>query len=330
LVGVLLASVLNLISSASPPAERQVFLGMLANADTIEALTVRSSISAAVDFDTLGLPGWHMWTPGSDLLENEYVLRTAAPALPKLRVALIAIPPVAFQSLNTDCGASDVRRLQFRAAGPRLADGTIDGDWLDLAIAWALPLVRDDQWRDPVALLLGWIGLPIQTPSGLMARGGRWLPLLRAEDRQRRRAEAAPAAAPLFACVLATLAADPGAPSRLAEAPPRIARLLATRGVRAVFYTPPVSPEYEMIYDTRRPSGVLDGRDEMRRIAAADGLIYIDLSRNPALERDLDPEFYDPIHLTVRGAVRYTRWLRREMEARGALPLIPPAAAPPR
>jgi len=323
-IGILIAGALDQISKSVPPAARLVFLGMLHHASDIEALTVGTSISTAVDFPTWGAPGWHMWTPGSDLLENEYMVRTAAPALPKLRVVFIAVPPVAFQWLSTARGAPEVRRQQYLATGPLLSNGTIDHDWRDLAIAWALPLIRDDQWRDPIADGLVQTGLRVEQPSTLMTREGRWLPLTTAANIDARAAAARRSAPTVFGGVLATLAADPDAPRRLAMAPGRIARFLGARGVRAVFYTPPVAPEYEAIFDRQRPREITDARVEMRRIAAQQGLIYVDLSRDPALVAALNGLFYDPLHLTVAGASVFTARLRQELQARHALdPMTP-------
>ncbi len=331
-IGLLIAGSLNLISNADPPAARQVFRGMLAHANDIEALTVGSSISTAVDFGALGMRGWHMWTPGSDLLENEYILRAALPKLPNLRVVLIAVPPVAFQWLNTARGAPEVRRQQYLAAGPSLADGAIDGDWSDLAIAWALPLVRDDQWRDLIAAGLARVGLPVERPTALMTQDGRWLPRTRAADLGARRLATPGAAATTFASVEATLAADPKAPARLAAAAPRIARLLSARGIAAVFYTPPVAPEYEAIFDHRTVGQISDARADMRRIAAANGLTYIDLSRDPEMIRAVNGLFYDPVHLTVAGASVFTARLEQELQAHHTLNQMtaPARQAPPR
>src|SRR5262245_13259672 len=85
---------------------------LLAQGDRIRALSVGSSHSLAIDFEALGLPGYHVWTLGQDLFEVETQLRWLLPRLSKLETLLFA---VSFGSFHRDNGAcTDVERGMAR------------------------------------------------------------------------------------------------------------------------------------------------------------------------------------------------------------------------
>ena len=67
--------------------------------DEIEAIALGNSHGHSIDFEALGLEGFHLWTLGQDLFETEALLRTFAPRLPRLRAVLL---PVGFGSFTTD------------------------------------------------------------------------------------------------------------------------------------------------------------------------------------------------------------------------------------
>ena len=65
----------------------------------VEALFVGNSLCCCADFDALGMPGYELRHPGSDLFEAAYVVRRALPHLPNLRAVMI---PMGYMALHWD------------------------------------------------------------------------------------------------------------------------------------------------------------------------------------------------------------------------------------
>lgn len=60
-------------------------------AGAIEAVTIGYSLNAAIDFDALGMNGYHLWRPGGDIYEAEAILNHVIAKTPNLKVVFMAM-----------------------------------------------------------------------------------------------------------------------------------------------------------------------------------------------------------------------------------------------
>ncbi len=304
---------LNRLSRAVPPDEVAVWQGLQARAATVEVLAIGSSLASAIELSELGLEGHLMWTPASDLFENEYTLRLALSQAKRVKLVLVALTPVSLNWSSAARGEDETRRRHYLIGGGDPRHGLIDGDWRNMAIAGALPLVRHDQWRAPVSAGLRVVGIPAP-PLATLVRDGAWIRLttdraggLTEEDRR------------LIAWQLRGLAAfaarPPGESDRLLATLPRMAALAHAHGARIAFFTPPVAPDY---LAAMRAAGMPDARPALTALAAREGFAYFDLAEDTEITGD-GRNFFDSHHLNVTGARAFTRRLKAMLERAGLL-----------
>jgi hypothetical protein len=313
LFGVALIWGLNRISQAVPPDEVAVWQGLQARAERVEVLGIGSSLASAIELSELGMDGHLMWTPASDLFENEYTLRLALAAAPRVKLVLVALTPVSLHWSSAARGEDETRRRHYLMGGGDPRAGVIDGDWRNLAIAGALPMVRHDQWRAPVSVALRALGVPAP-PLPTLVQDGAWIRLtshreggLTEEDRRligwQQRG-------------LAAFAARPGGESeRLLATLGRMAGMARAQGARIAFFTPPVAPDY---LAAMRAAGMPDGRAAFAAAAAREGFFYYDLAEDAAIAAD-GRNFFDSHHLNVTGARVFTQRLRAMLARDGVL-----------
>ena len=93
---------------------------LLDKAETIQALSVGSSHSGAINFEVIGEEGFHYWKGGGDILEIQYRLKTLLPRLPTLQRVYISVPYSYFTSDNSRSRPkfADLRRRQMYATLP--------------------------------------------------------------------------------------------------------------------------------------------------------------------------------------------------------------------
>lgn len=97
------------------------------NAESIEALSVGSSHSGAIDFETLGENGFHFWRSSGDLYEVQYQLKSLLPYLPHLNKVYISVPYGFFLFDNSSRPeVTNVRRREMYATLPSWS--YIEGD----------------------------------------------------------------------------------------------------------------------------------------------------------------------------------------------------------
>ncbi|HEX7242280.1 MAG TPA: hypothetical protein VF263_18480 [Longimicrobiaceae bacterium] len=272
------------------------------SADSLEALAVGNSHNLAIDFDALGMRGFHIWQGGTDPFELEYQLRYLMPRVPRVRTVLIPASYFLFVSDNAALvteDRSDLRR-SFYAAQPQ--PRWIAGDFTHFLEAHAAPVARPDHWLGVVK------GLATGQRVGVPTERSYCRPVLLTADSL---AKDAAKRLELHRGLYTEMSQNH--PRLADDAQAALARAvdgLRERGVRVVFFTPPYYHLYERGFDPRV-------RDDMRRrmaaLASRPGVEWHDLSQDPALTRD-PANFMDGDHLSCRGAAAFSRRLRAEMK----------------
>lgn len=120
---------------------------LLANRNEIEAISVGHSGNRALDFETLGLKGFHLWKGGTDFFETKFVIEIVVPLLPNLEVIFIPISPFGAFHDNSDVRSrADLRNRYYIIYEKLSHDKLINNDYRNYLLAKLAPLVRGDHW----------------------------------------------------------------------------------------------------------------------------------------------------------------------------------------
>lgn len=313
-LGLLLLAGLYVLGRQFPPYEKHhVRVSyLMAHRDSVEALTVGHSQSRAIDFDAMGVRGYHLWRPSSDLFEVDYLLRAVVPELPDLKVVFIPVSYGAFHHSNADIQSTDmseIRRVYYAIAPSWRSFRPIDGDVKNLVLGKLSPVVRPDHWHYVVESLLdGHLrsmvteprypdGFPdprrytAWDPDSFYTAVGEWT-----ADKHVRNADE-------------VLASDPDVPERAYRVVRDLARDLQRRGVTPVFYTPPYSDVYHRRFMELRPERVAETQTLMARLIEETGAVYLDFAQDSSFTHQY-ALFYDDHHLNATGARRFSAQLR--------------------
>lgn len=291
-----------------------------ARAARVQAVSVGNSHTGAVDFQTLGWTGMHLWDPGQDPFESAFMVRYAAERAPRLRYVLMTAS-YGFERLDnavlTSRDYSGVRRGMYLRTGAR---HFIPGDrnlWIS---AWLSPVVRTDQWQRVAARLMG----RPEPPLALAEDGKRLMPeppLLSADSlAEHGRMQGGVHAARYGE----SLRNDSTVPTRSMAALESLARDLRARGIVLVLYTPP----YHRAYLREVPAEVVEGtRRALQPALRHPNVVWLDFGSHPAFSTR-DDLFKDSDHLNPAGSRAFSALLRRcidALPAAGGGGTMPPA-----
>jgi hypothetical protein len=286
---------------------------LLAESDAITAVTLGNSHNEAIDFDALGMRGFHLWRPGGDLEEASYLASTLLPRLPKLRRVFLAVSYGMFRVENGDSNDRAVVRREMYAAVP--SSRMLSGDLKSWVVGKLHPYLQ----LDLVARSDHWEGV-----AGALLPGDR-RPRLQHAPRDEYGQYVRPAylrcVAPPTAALgaLATErvrkvlgtngAADRHTGARAVAALRDVLRTMAARGVQVVLYTPP----YTQAYTRAFPPAVRDETTATaRRLARQFGAQYLDLSMDPRFTTRTEL-FTNTDHLNRCGAEEFSVALRTSL-----------------
>jgi hypothetical protein len=155
-VGLLIFSTLYFISETVAPiygSHKERMRLMRKNAPDIEAISAGNSHSLALDFETLNLRGFHLWSIGSDLFEVNYLLNAVVPLLPNLKVVLLNISPMAFGHDNRLTGGHN-RLVQYAVTPTMRSWKLINGDVKNFVHGKLSPIIREDNWNGIVRAMI--------------------------------------------------------------------------------------------------------------------------------------------------------------------------------
>jgi len=281
---------------------------LLEHADRVEALSVGSSHSLAIDFQAAGVPGYHVWTLGQDLFEVESQLRWLLPRLPALKTLVFAVSYGSFHRDNGACTDKErgMARRDFYASSPgygRIADDSLE--WFKGIMT--SQLVTPDHWGDVLAALVKrWQG---ETPARRQYRNemyadGRFgSPSAAVRDdawlANEARTESLPRHMRLQQNMLDN---SPDLPERAAACFGRILDLAEQHGLRVIFYTPPYHPAYVAGFDAATRQATLD---TLAHFVATRGIEYHDYSQDEAFV-GCSECFVNSDHLSPEGSRRFS------------------------
>ena len=268
-------------------------------APRVEVASLGNSHARAIDFDALGVRGFHFSLGGSDLFEAVRLFRHARRRLPALREAYVVVSPR--QVVNS---AFPERHGRRRSVYVQTGDyRPMSGDWRLALTSPLSPLARDDHWA---AVFSGSGDKPAFGPDGALLN-----------ERPQRSFEAIKSEGPRRAAYHGDLArrSEEAYPGLCAD----LGRLLETLveesvGLRLVLYTPPYPRAYyEAVVG---PPATCDLRPVAARLAGAYAhVFYLDASTS-ALSDDL-VLFLNADHLNDAGAAAFSAMLRDTMATVG-------------
>ncbi len=120
---------------------------LIANREQIEAISVGHSGNRAIDFETLGLNGYHLWKGGTDIFETKFVIENVVPLLPNLKMIFMPISPFAAFHDNSDVNSrADLRNRYYIIYDQLSKSQLISGDYKNFLLAKVAPLIRGDHW----------------------------------------------------------------------------------------------------------------------------------------------------------------------------------------
>jgi len=114
--------------------------------EDIEAITLGSSHSVAIDFKILGLKGYHLWDFGEDLFESEYKVRYILDQLPQLKTVFLNVPYPIFVHDNARSYLGSIYKNRAKLHYVTQQFELIQGDVNAFAKGKLAPLARYDHW----------------------------------------------------------------------------------------------------------------------------------------------------------------------------------------
>lgn len=299
------------------PAVKFRYENLFRQSGEIEALAVGHSHCRAIDFDELGVRGYHVWEGGGDAFETEYIIRKLLPRLPRLKMVFY---PVSYFTYYFDNASSEnedrnSNRIKTYAYCPGWT--WIRGDWRNFIKGKLINVIRPE--RDYLFELVyktpppaGPVHLRLQDGAASAPGLYKWRPLeeLISLSETNRAAEHQ------------NLIRDMGKNHRrLTEdaraSVERTIKLLQKNDVRVVFFTPPYFYRYTELFD----SELLHVHKTITaEICDKYGITHYDYSVDPDFIRD-HRMFRDEDHLNLKlGAPEFSRRLRERLEKDGLLP----------
>ena len=288
-------------------------------ADEIEALSVGNSHSLALDFETLGQRGYHLWRPSGDLFEARYQLEALVPSLPNVHTVYISTSYGLFRWDNgADPEREFIRQEMYSilpAATP--APGDLDNFMLG-KFRSVFPfdyLIRADHWKNVFrGLLVGREGSQ-QADRFRRETDGQELntrfvecTLLRDEEL----AEVAERDVATYEGRMSTMSAGNTHLQRdTYRATVELIQFLQERDIRVVFYTPPY---YESYIELTDPAMIEEMKQIMSRLQQEYGVEYYDLSADEELISD-SRLFLNTDHLNLCGARVFSARLKQLMKS---------------
>ena len=292
---------------------RQRIAQLMAQAPSIEAINVGPSHNRAIDYETLGVVGYHGWFGGSDMKETTYFLKNMLPQLPKLRLVMICIAPT---SLHLDNGLvpnhqRNRHKIYFVTPGLQSWE-PISGEWQELIIGKLANVVRDDHWRAVFRSSSTDSGEEEDAENeGEIYRHGRpkknddhrFIPGPDVEYKAREYV-----ASKRVKPVIETLRGNPRIAADLTERLDRTLALLKAEGIEVLLFTPPYTDYYYNSLKQLLPDVVEENRRIVHDLAIKHKVRYIDFRENPDFAQNYQM-FFNIDHLNIYGAEAFSHIL---------------------
>lgn len=309
-VGLVLLAVMNHFYWRLHPVAGVIedrFMRALGDSSHVEAITLGHSHNLAIDFKALGVQGYHLYIPGSDLLEVELLDEQLADRLPRLRYVLVPLNLLFWLHDNEVTGnlasrghlCNALKLMDSKACLKRWPKVYLQG--------MLFPVMAPDHGAAMVkamidrALGMGAIeydeaspfpaGAPMMDGVKAVSEHGR-MTAIREIDRARQSADRYGEILPV-----------------IEQAIQRMVARARARGVRLIFFTPPYSDSYLETYQTEAAALLQQRMGIISLLRERYDIEYYDFSRD---ERHIHDHslFQDGSHMNRDGAKKFTAILR--------------------
>src|SRR5690554_4003995 len=282
-------------------------------ASEIEVVTLGHSHNVSIDFDAMGVDGFHLWTASADPFETKYWAEYAVPKLPNLKYVLIASSYWVFRRDNT-AGAPTVpsyfpeKRRELYAVTNSVR--FIKGDFSYFVKGKLAPIVRVDHWKGIVDQLI--TGAEKTRKS---ARDGKvdYHPADTVSAEALRK-DAEEQVAHDLMLQTAMVADHKNLVQDAFDTFDEMAAYLNKRGVKVIFFILPFYVAYNERTD--KPTA-----EEMRRLMRQladkhENVVYYDFSTHPSFT-EVSEYYFDSTHLNVGGSKVFSQFFREQLENDG-------------
>jgi len=309
IVGVGLALALNWVGETLAPVHMQHKARMqqlLDRASEIEALAVGHSHNLAIDFDALGLNGFHLWIVGSDMFETRYLLNSIIPLLPNLKTVFIPVTPYTFLHDNSFHPKGVIIRHVYYATTPTYRSFLpVRNDFRNWVMGKLCGIARHDHWQGVVESTFdrsfhGGNG-PHQPSEARISKNGKIGPSFENSMAGCAKTKRFDELQQYIRLSKKVYEEHPGLPETVYAALTDIAQMLGENGIRPVFYSAPVVHDFRA-YLQREEGTVLElGKTYMERLEREFDIQYYDFFSDTLFANQ--PEyFHDEDHLNTLGA----------------------------
>ncbi len=299
------------------PAVKIRYDNLFRQSADIEALAVGHSHCRGIDFETLGIRGYHVWEGGGDAFETEYIVRHLLPRLPNLKV--VFLPASYFLYYFDNAASADDDRNSNRIKTYAYCPGWtwVRGDWRNFVKGKLINVIRPG--RDYLFELLYRNSPPadpvyVRPGDGAQNAPGlyepRTLEELMSLSETNRAAE--------HQKLIRDMGRNhPHLTRHARKSVERTLKALQKRGIKVVFFTPPYFHRYTELFD---PGLIREHYAITTELAEQYGFTHYDYSMDPDFIRD-SKWFRDEDHLNLKyGAPEFSRRLRARLEKDGILP----------
>lgn len=279
----------------------------------IEVVTLGHSHNVSIDFQALGVDGFHLWTASADPFETKYWADYAVPRLPNLKYVLVASSYWLLRRDNT-AGSPTVpsyfpeKRRELYAVTN--STSFIRGDFSHYIKGKLSPIVRIDHWKGIARQLMGEAEKPRKAardgkvdyhPADTVSADALWRDALEqvAHD---------------LKLQTAMVAERKDLVQDAYETFDELVTYLNEHNVKVIFFTPPFYVAYNELTD--QPTA-----EEMRRLMRQladkhDNAVYYDFSEHPSFST-VSEYFFDSTHLNVGGSKLFSQFFREQLKADG-------------
>ncbi|MGD9872685.1 MAG: hypothetical protein AB7T27_00295 [Kiritimatiellia bacterium] len=287
---------------------------LLRQAGEIKAVAAGNSHCKAIDFESLGQRGFHIWLGGNDAFETEHHLKTLIPRLPEVGTVYYAVSFHAFLADNRAATIFDRKAKRVEAYAYLPGWTWIPGDFDSFVKAKLINLIRPDHCYATVLRLLKQQPWPEPESDPFdgsrigdrQFKGFRNIKVLIARAEKTRIVEH-------DNLVKNMLQNRPSLPEDTYACFERTIRFLQARGIRVVFFTPPYFFRYTELANRDM---VETCRRNMRALSEKYNVEYYDFSADPEFVFETK-YFMDEDHLNRRnGAPAFSKRLREKMDSR--------------
>lgn len=285
----------------------------------ITDVSIGNSTASAIDFSELCKGGRDFHYPGNDLFGSEAILSLLLDRYPSLKTVYLSINRFSLTQDNGAKGSEGIvsRKQVYRLLSDYGKKNLIGGDWQNALIGWYMPIVRDDRWKFPIALVLSNI-VDLNIPRTSEDRWRQYQDKLLAEeikDWDGIKRTLTIRANLTSKIIKRNRYYDPTIQYRCADVLLRIQKKLKNRQIEFIVFSPPIPELISSYLKIEDPSYKQFYKSTLNMLRDNGTLV---------LEYDNDPRYYkkyelfkDAWHLNDKGRKYFTKQLKNDLREKG-------------